>query len=202
MRDGAGRTGELRLRMVVWSLAYGLFLAVAHGCSGSADSPPGLPGPSLTLHCTTDPAPLPDRVGLECPASSEAVLPVRVAIGGPSTSADIYGIKFDLLFDSAFLHYDGHSLTGSFLGKEGGSVLALASVEDDDPDRLVVAVSLQGAVSGVQVTDSVELVAAFFFRGVQAGASTVRFENGEVVDSGLNPIAGVSVAGEIDVVVP
>ena len=171
-------------------------------CNGGGGGDNPLPGPSLTLVCEAGSVPDPNRIGLECPASAQGTLPVKVVIGGPSTSSDIYGVKFDLVFDGTVLHYATHSAVTSFLAKEGGSVDVLADVSESDPDRLVVAVGLKGPVSGVQVTGSMETVAEFLFQGMAPGTTTIRFENGQVVDSGLNPIASLAFSGQLQIEIP
>jgi len=191
-------TDSPRTRALLCRLAWGAIVASVLACGSGGG---GHDRPLLTLNCQTAAAPNPDRIGLECPASSQGTLPVKVVIGGPSTSSDIYGVKFDLVFDGVMLHYSSHS-TVSFLSKGGGTVEILADVPGGDPNRLVVAVGLAGAVSGVQVTGAEETVAEFLFEGMEPGSTSVRFENGQIVDSSLNPIASLSFSGQIQIDIP
>jgi hypothetical protein len=175
-------------------VSAGLILALTAGCGGRE----GVSRPAPPLFETACQAGTPvtgNQIGLECDASGSLL--VRVVIGGPSTSSDIYGVEFDLVFDSAVLAFDAAAGSSTFLSKEGGPTQVLASVSGADPGRLVVGVSLVGAVNGVQVTAPTELVVGLLFRAQGAGSTTIRFENGRAVDSTLAPIGSLSFAGQL-----
>jgi hypothetical protein len=176
------------------AVALGAVLALLAGCSGEKSPEPVV----RTLTCGSDMTVGANQVGLECVASGGSLL-VKVVIGGPSTSTDIYAVKFDLVFDSVVVGYQGDGGLGTFLSKNGGTARVLADVTSNDPDRLVAAASLQGTVPGVQVTNPKETVAGFLFTGLNPGTTTVRFENGEVVNSGLTPITGISFVSTLQV---
>jgi hypothetical protein len=190
-RRGAGWTAA---RKTGGLGAAGVALALALGCSGEKATEPVV----RTVTCGTDLTVGANQVGLECVASGGSVL-VKVVIGGPSTATDIYAVKFDLVFDSVVVGYQGDAGLGTFLTKGGGTARVLADVMSNDPDRLVAAVSLQGSVSGVAVTNAKETVAGFLFTGLNPGSTTIQFENGAVVDDALDPIAGIAFVSTLQI---
>jgi len=175
-------------------LAAGALLALLTGCGGGEKTAPTV---VQALLCQADTPVAANQVGFECPASSLGNLLITVVIGGPSTATDIYGVQFDLVFDSTVLAFQIESGLQPFLEKEGGTAQVLTSIDGSDPDRLVAAISLLGNVGGVQVTGSKEKVAGLLFRGLNPGTTTVRFENGRLVDSALNPIASIAFTGTL-----
>lgn len=175
------------------------FLALVTGCGGSKGNAPAAVVRGLL--CQADTAVGANQVGFECPASSLSTMLITVVIGGPTTATDIYGVQFDLVFDSTVLAFQAAAGLQPFLEKGGGTAEVVASVDGSDPDRLVAAVSLLGNPGGVQVTGAEETVAGFYFSGLNPGTTTVRFENGRLVDSSLTPIASIGFAGTMTVTV-
>ncbi|OLD64286.1 MAG: hypothetical protein AUI47_06760 [Acidobacteria bacterium 13_1_40CM_2_68_5] len=139
-----------------------------------------------------------DQVEFACPANSVSPIAVRVVIG-PTSSMDVYGIKFDVVFDPAVLNFDSPAMEGSFLNKDGSPTVLEAATQPGDPGRLVVAVTRQGAVGGVGTSGAQTTVVTLPFAAVAAGTTSLGFENGTVVDSGLAPIAAIQFGSPVSV---
>lgn len=179
-----------------------LALVSLWSCS-SGDEESDLPPPfaAFTLDCSGVAAAAPDQVRMGCPASSSQTLAVQVLIDGPTSSSDVYGVKFDLVFDSESLRYLPPAVEGVFLNKDGGGTILEADISGSDPDRLVVALTRQGAVPGVQATGSGELVMTLLFSGVLRRTSTITFDNAAAVDSNLVTIPAIQFQGPLTVTV-
>lgn len=143
-------------------------------------------------------APGQDQVEFACPANSVSPIAVRVVIG-PTSSMDVYGIKFDVVFDPAVLTFDSPAMDGSFLNKDGNPTVLQAATQPNDPGRLVVAVTRQGAVGGVGASAAQTTVVTLPFAAVAAGTTSLVFENGAAVDSGLAPIAAIQFGASVSV---
>jgi hypothetical protein len=166
-------------------------------CGGSTDDDP--PGWFATLECSGAPAPQPDTVSFGCPGSAPITVGIAVILGGPTSSTDIYGVKFDVIFDDSILRFQAPAIEGSFLNRDGAATIIEAAVAPSDPGRVVVALTRQGAVSGLRGTSVEQTVVTLFFSGVHAGGTVVSFANAEVVDSSLAPIAGIQFVGSVTV---
>jgi hypothetical protein len=126
---------------------------------------------------------------------------VRVRIG-PTTMSDIYGIKFDVVFDPAVVDFDPPAIEGDFLDQDGHATAMEAGTQSNDPGRLVVSVTRVGSVVGVGVTGAEKTVITLPFRGVASGTTTLVFENAEAVDPTGTPIAGIQFSGPVDLTSP
>ena len=166
------------------ALPIALLLSLLLGCGGGG----GGGGVMTRLHCDGAVTPLADRVVLGCPADGVDSLTIAVRLGGPTTSTDIYGFKFDLVFDPAVVQFEPPALEGAFLSQGGASTILEIDAAEGDPGRLVVAISRQGEAAGVQGTAADQVVMTLLFRGVAAGSTTLAFENADVVDSTLMPL--------------
>ena len=74
-----------------------------------------------------------------------------------------------------------------------------AATQPNDPGRLVVAVTRQGAVGGVGASAAQTTVVTLPFAAVAAGTTSLVFENGAAVDSGLAPIAAIQFGASVSV---
>jgi hypothetical protein len=127
---------------------------------------------------------------MTCPATQVGVLQVLVYLGGPTTSQDIYGIKFDVLFDPAVLTFTPPAHPGSIWGTVTPPVFE-AAVSPWDPGRLVVAISLTGATPGFGSSLPALAILTFYLGASGTGTSPLSLENGQAVDSSLAPIASI-----------
>jgi len=150
------------------------------------------------ITCGGATAPGTDRVEFACAANSVSPIAVQVVIG-PTTSVDVYGIKFDVVFDPAVLAFDPPAIEGSFLNKDGNPAVLEAAIESGDPGRLVVAVTRQGAVGGVGASGAPITVVTLPFAAVAAGTTSLAFENGAAVDSGLAPIVSIQFGTQVSI---
>lgn len=163
-----------------------LLCLCAAGCGGDDSS-----NPVFQFECSALDAVTADQISMDCPSSTTGLIPMGVIIGGPTTSNDIYGIKFDLVFDPLVLSFSSPAAEGTFLDKDGAATTFQADVSPQDPGRLVVGITRQGNVAGVGATPPFELVITASFSGVTSGTTDLAFENVEVVDSSLTPISSI-----------
>ncbi len=133
-----------------------LVCAALFGCGGkggdgggSVIPPP--PPPTPAFRCSDSP-PAENQVVLRCGVKLAAdVWQIDVMIG-PSSSTDIGGFAFDLLFDPAVLSYvPGSAQWESMLFQDGETPLLSAQMATGDPGRLVVGIYRTGGVGGVGV---------------------------------------------------
>jgi hypothetical protein len=141
-----------------------------------------------------------DLVRLDCPSSSGSPIAVRVRIG--QTSADIYLIKFDVVFNPAVVQFDPPAIEGDFLDQDGSGTLMVAETAPGDPGRLVVSVTRIGPAGGVGVTGAEKTVITLPFMGMASGTTTLVFENTEAVDPNGAAIAAIQFGGPVDLISP
>jgi hypothetical protein len=102
------------------------------------------------------------------------VATVAVAIGGPTTSTDLYAFAFDVvLSDFTVASYVAGSATvGDALTPGGGGVSTIAT---QNGNRVVVGVSKLGAAPGNGVTANEATIVELSFRVLKAGTTTLSF---------------------------
>ena len=174
------------------------FLPAACGGGGGGGGGGG-PAPGLTCDGTV--ASARDLVRFDCPAGSGSPIAVRVMIG-ETTSTNIYGIKFDVVFNPAVVVFDPPAIEGDFLDQDGNGTAMEAGTQSNDPGRLVVSVTRVGAVGGVGLTGAEKTVITLPFMGVASGAATLAFENAEAVDPTGTPVAGIQFSGPVNLTSP
>jgi len=81
-------------------------------------------GPAPGLTCSGTVASATDLVLFDCSASSGSPMGVQVKIG--QTSADIYLIKFDVVFNPAVVQFDPPAIEGDFLNQAASVRLMVA----------------------------------------------------------------------------
>lgn len=123
-------------------------------------------------------------------------------IGGPTTSTDIYLVKFDVVFDPAVVRFAPPAMPGDFLSQDGNGTLVEAAPQPSDPGRLVVSVTRTGSVGGVGVTAGEKTVVTLPFMGMASGSTTLAFENAEARDSTNVLSAGIQFGGPVNVTAP
>jgi hypothetical protein len=165
--------------------ALAAFLLACGGGGGGED------GVVTRLLCAGTVAPAPDLVTLGCPAEATDAITISVHLGGPTTSSNVYGLKFDLVFDPAVVQFEPPAVEGNFLKRDGAATIMQASAAPGDPGRVIVAITRQGVANGLQAVDADNLVIVLLLRGVAAGGTTVAFENAEVIDSSLQSIPAI-----------
>jgi len=173
----------------VRTVLSGALAVIALACGGGAGGDHGMV-PSLLCSGTT--APTPDKVTLGCPAPGVNSIAVVVHLGGPTTSSDIYGLQFDLVFDPTVVQFEPPAMEGSFLNRDGAATVLQAGEMQGDPGRLIVAISRQAVPNGLQASGADQIVMTLPFRGIAAGSTTLGFQNAAAVDSNLQPITGIS----------
>src|SRR2546422_8710275 len=142
---GQGRA--VRAPAVVRALLSGTLAAIVLACGGGGG---GNESVVPRLMCSGAPSPAPDRVTRGCPAEGIDSITVAVHLGGPTTSSDIYGLKFDLVFDPTVLQFEPPAMEGSFLNRDGAATILQSGILQGEPGRLIVAITRQGAPAGLQ----------------------------------------------------
>lgn len=176
-------------------LAIQVSLVSCGGKGGGNNNP--LP---LMIRCNTSGMVASNEIGLDCASQAEPMKVVTVEIGGPTTSTDVYGITFDIVFDPTIVRYEPPALEGTFLNK-GGNTILQAGLQPGDDGRLVVSISLQATPSGVQAVSLQEPVVSIAFAALMKGTTTMTFENGGVADSSTGPIVGISFTHPLSITV-
>lgn len=159
---------------------------------GGVITPP--PGPIPVFQCS-DSLAAPDTVVLQCGERiSASTWRINVVIGVPTTSTDINGFDFDVVFDPLLLAYvPGSAQPGVLLSQGGGTVLFAAATSPGNPGRLVVGIHKAGA-TGVQGTQYLDVILAFQLRSQTAASfppQVLRLENFRASDSSDVTIQGI-----------
>lgn len=181
---------------MTWSLAFlAPLLASCGGDGGGTPVPPALPGP-VSVRCSST-LPGTDRVGLTCGAAeSRTDQVVNVVIGGPTGSADIQSILFDVVYDATHVEYvEGSAEQGTLLSQDGDDPMLLAELFDGVQGRLVVGISRTNRPAGVRGDAAQNLVMRLTFRAKGSRGFLARpllFENAEVLDSTGAVIPGLA----------
>jgi hypothetical protein len=158
------------------ALALALALGFAGGCSDDDDPPffPGAPALDAVFAASGTPA-APNAVRLRGVSVTGDVATVEVAIGGPSTSSDIYAFAFDLvLSDPSVARYvSGSAQIGNALVPDAGqSTVVLA---EQFGDRVVVGATLSGGGSGDAIPAGESVVVTLRFRVLTTGTTDIDF---------------------------
>jgi len=179
-----------KLRSAMTAFLTALCLALCLRCGGGGGHH-GAPAPML-FSCSGAAAITPDQISITCPAFSASPLLMTVVIGGPTTSSDIYGVKFDLVFSQPIMTFDTPAIEGTLLNQSGAATTLDAAASPGDPDRVVVSITRTGAVSGTQAAaaSTTIVILGFAATGLD-GTATVTFENAQAVDSTLTPIGSI-----------
>ena len=178
----------MRGSAIVRAALTGTLAAIILGCGGGGGSNDVV----SHLLCNGTSAPAPDQVTLGCPATGIDSITLSVHLGGQTTSSNIYGLKFDLVFDPSVVQFEPPAVEGGFLKQDGASTIMQVGPDPGNPGRLIVAITRQGAVGGLQATGADQTVITLLFRGVATGSTTITFENAAVVDSTLQAIPSIS----------
>jgi hypothetical protein len=179
-------------RPTVWPTTAGALVAVVFiavvmmDCSHGGHSH-NAPVPYFT--CSGGALPAADQVAMTCPATESGMLNITVNLGGPTTSHDIYGIKFDVVFDPAVLTFTPPAYEGLFWN--GATSVLAATASPGDPGRIVAAISQTGSTPGLGSSQPTVAVMGIFLGPAGTGTTNVTLENGEAVDSSLAPIASI-----------
>jgi len=179
----------MRGSAIVRAALTGTLAAIILGCGGGGG---GSNDVISHLLCSGTSAPAPDQVTLGCPATGIDSITLSVHLGGPTTSSSIYGLKFDLVFDPSVVQFEPPAMEGGFLKKDGASTIMQVGPDPGNPGRLIVAITRQGAVGGLQASSADQTVITLLFRGIATGSTTITFENAAVVDSSLQAIPSIS----------
>ncbi len=154
-------------------MGLAVLLVAAVGCGGG--SPTGgvvSRGPNASFVASATPAG-PDMVRLRSVTTSSDLVTLEVAMGGPTTSNDLYSFAFDLLLsDSSMVAYvDGSAVFGNALTLAGGQGSTVLVSQNDD--RIVVGVSKTGGGSGNGIGPSEDAVVRLTLRVLDTGTTDI-----------------------------
>jgi hypothetical protein len=130
---------------------------------------------------------------------------IRIVIGGATSSTDIQGFNFDLVYDSAEILYAGGAEQGDLLNRDGDDPLLAVSLDNGVQGRLIVAIHRTNQPQGVQGPDPVNEILSLNFELTDPDAalapSPILFENAEAVGTtgtipGITFVDGLSLAFE------
>jgi hypothetical protein len=184
-----------------WVRAVALLGASSLTACGGGHHGGGRPAaPAMTCGGTT--AAAADLIRFDCPGSAGSPMAVRVMIGGPTTSTDIYLVKFDVVFDPAVVEFAPPAMQGDFLDQDGNGTLVEAAPASNDPGRLVVSVTRTGSGGGVGVAAGEKTVVTLPFMGMATGSTTLAFDNAETRDSTNTLSANIQFSGPVNVTSP
>ena len=173
---------------IVRAALVGILSLVVLACSGGE----GGGGVVYGVACSGSAAPAANQINLGCPAQATDSITVAVHLGGPTTSSDIFGLQFDLVFDPAVTQFEPPALEGNFLNRDGAATIIQVGSMQNDPGRLIVAIVRQGVPGGLQATAADQVVITLLFGRLSTGSTTLRFENAAAVNSSLQPIPQIT----------
>ena len=192
------RQSPLRKNLRLW-VATPLVCATLWACGGGGG---GSDDDGIAFRCSDSPVAA-NQTAMLCGTKIDSqTWLVQVTLGGPTTSADISGFDFDVVFNAANLSYvPGSARLGALLGQDGDDPLLVAQVASNDAGRLIVGVHRTNQPAGVQGAAAENLVMDFCLRTDSPlsafGPDLVHFENAETVDSLGAPIGSISFSDQL-----
>ncbi len=184
------RTTPSRWLTVLATLGLALgTLASCGGGGGGDDTAPTATPPTFSPSAT---APAANLVTMTGSSTNNTTLELRVNIGGPTTSQDIFGFAFDLLLSDPSLVQVGTPSAGDALT---GTVSALASLQGS---RITVGVTKQAPATGNGVAGASAVVVRIPLRTLKKGSTTIRFVGSTPSTSAADAAALDSTATKIN----
>ena len=167
-------------RSIFRSFAYAAFfsfvLTTSFACGGGGgDSASGI----LTATFTADnPTPAAATVSMQPGSASATDFAVRIAV---TDTADVYGAAFDITFPSAQIAYLSMDSSGSFLrdGGVGNASLDFTVDSVSTPGRLIVVATRLGALGGVNVVGTRDLIVLRFRARTAFTPQAIAFDAGQ-----------------------
>lgn len=146
-------------------------LAITFGCGGGGGGGGGVTG----AFTGSGSAAASDLVRLRATTIDEDVVGVEVAIGGATTSTDLYAFAFDLvLSDATVVRYlTGSATLGSALTLSGGQTSSVQVTQTGS--RLIVGVTKMGGGAGNGVPAGESAVLGFRLQVLKTGVTTLSF---------------------------
>jgi len=162
------------------------------GCGGGGGGDGGMmPAPIVASFSGSGTASAPDVVRLTGSPSGNTVV-VRVVVGGPTTSSDLYSFAFDLVLGDASVatYVAGSAAFGTALTLSGGQTSDVEATLQGN--RVVVGVTKLGGGSGNAVATE-QTVVSLTFRLLKAGSTTLTIEGAPGGSPACLDSAGVAI---------
>ncbi len=156
------------------------FAIAAAGCSSGSGDDPIVPPSFGASFLAEEPNPGDETVSAHEGATIGSQVTVEIRVTGTN---DIYGATFDLIFDPSMVNYVDFT-EGSLLEQGGQSPDYV--VQQPQSGQLIVTVTRQGNVPGVDASGTVTLI-GLIFEVIQEGSSVVFFTASELLDDQPTP---------------
>ena len=180
-------------RSILRSAAYAAFftfvLTTSFACGGGGGD--GTTGVLTASFAADTPSPGANTIAMLPGSVSATDFNVRITLTGTN---DVYGAAFDITYPSALVSYQSFDSSGSFLrdGGVGNSGLFFNVDAVTEPGRLIVAATRLGALPGVDVSGTRDLLILSFRARTSFASTPISFDAGQprVVRDNLDqPIA-------------
>ncbi len=150
-----------------------LAVAVGLGCGGGGGDG-AVAGLTASFAESGTPA-APNRVRLTRVSSGGELMTLEAALGGTTTSSDLYSFAFDLvLSDPTVVQYVPNSVQiGTVLTPSGGQTLAVEAVQSGG--RIIVGVTKLGGGAGNGVSASEASIVRLTLKVLKVGTSMISF---------------------------
>jgi hypothetical protein len=192
-------------RSILRSLAYAGFcsfiLTTSFACGGGGDD---VASGILTARFTADdPTPPAASVSMQAGSASATDFAIRIAV---TDTNDVYGAAFDITYPPTLISYQSFDSAGSLL-RDGGVTNASLNFTVDavsTPGRVIVAATRLGALPGVNVTGTRDLIVLRFRARTAFLPQAITFDAGQprtVRNSTNTPIAVTWASGSVDAIV-
>lgn len=174
-----------------------ILVGLGCGCGGGGGAGAGAAPVAPTLSASFVPsgtATATDLVRLRGGAAAGDVIDVEVALGGPTTSSDLYSVAFDLVIaDPSVVRLERASAGGALTVSGGQSRNVQASTSGN---HLVVGVSKLGGGAGNGISAGEAVVVTLTLKVLKAGATTLTFSGPPGAGPSSGP-AALDSAGQV-----
>lgn len=163
------------------------------GCGGGSSGDPTQPAFTAQFTPSGTPAAA-NLVRMTQAVVDRDLVRINIAIGGPTTSSDLYSFAFDLVLSDASVaaYVPGTAQAGTALQPSGGqSITVLANPDSSRPNRVVVGVTKIGGGAGNGVGGGEPTVVSLVFRLLRRDGTSIAFGGSSVIptDPKFNPVA-------------
>ena len=175
------------LRSAAYAAFFAFVLTTSFACGGGGDGATGVLTATFTPDTSTPGA---STVAMLPGSTSATFFNVRITV---TDTDDVYGAAFDITYPSTLIAYQSADNSTSFLRDGGlGTGQLFFKVDSSTAGRLIVSATRTGALPGVDVSGTRDLIVLRFQARTGFNAQPIRFDTGkplEVRNSLAQPIA-------------